>query len=48
MDDVETKFNQEPRNKGFSNEEAYTVDVLGMELILPLRLNKHSYPGKQK
>lgn len=29
MDDVETKFNREPRNKGFSNEEAYTVDVFG-------------------
>ena len=29
MDDVETKFNREPGNKGFSNEEAYTVDVFG-------------------
>jgi hypothetical protein len=29
MDDVETRFNQEPRNKGFSNEEAYGVDVFG-------------------
>ena len=29
MDGVETRFNREPRNKGFSNEEAYHVDVLG-------------------
>jgi hypothetical protein len=29
MDDVETRFNQESRNKGFSNEEAYNVDVFG-------------------
>jgi hypothetical protein len=29
MDDVETRFNREPRNKGFSNEEAYKVDVFG-------------------
>jgi hypothetical protein len=29
MDDVDTKFNQEPRNKDFSDEEAYGVDVLG-------------------
>jgi hypothetical protein len=29
MDDVETKFNREPRHKWFSNEEAYTVDVFG-------------------
>jgi hypothetical protein len=26
MDDVDTKFNREPRNKGFSDEEAYGVD----------------------
>jgi hypothetical protein len=29
MDDVDTKFNQEPRNKDFSDEEAYGVDVFG-------------------
>ncbi|WVZ71512.1 hypothetical protein U9M48_020091 [Paspalum notatum var. saurae] len=29
MDDVETRFNREPRNKGFSDEEAYGVDVFG-------------------
>jgi hypothetical protein len=29
MDDVETRFNREPRNKGFSNEDAYSVDVFG-------------------
>jgi hypothetical protein len=29
MDDVETRFNGEPRNKGFSNQEAYGVDVFG-------------------
>ena len=29
MDDVETIFNREPRNKGFSDEEAYGVDVFG-------------------
>ena len=29
MDGVETRFNREPRNKGFSNEEAYDVDVFG-------------------
>jgi len=23
MDDVDTRFNQEPKNTGFSNEEAY-------------------------
>ena len=39
MDDVDTRFNRELRNMGFSNEEAYGVDVLGMELILFLHLN---------
>jgi hypothetical protein len=29
MDDVDTRFNREPRNKGFSDEEAYGVDVFG-------------------
>ena len=29
MDDVETRFNRKPRNMGFSNEDAYTVDVFG-------------------
>jgi hypothetical protein len=29
MDDVETRFNQKPRNMGFSNEDAYNVDVFG-------------------
>jgi hypothetical protein len=29
MDDVDTRFNREPRNTGFSDEEAYGVDVLG-------------------
>jgi hypothetical protein len=29
MDDVDTRFNLEPRNKGFSDEEAYGVDVFG-------------------
>ena len=29
MDGVETRFNREPINKGFSNEEAYDVDVFG-------------------
>jgi len=29
MDDVDTRFNREPRNMGFSNEEAYGVDVFG-------------------
>jgi hypothetical protein len=29
MDDVDTRFNWEPRNKGFSYEEAYGVDVFG-------------------
>jgi hypothetical protein len=27
MDGVDTRFNREPRNKGFSDEEAYGVDV---------------------
>jgi hypothetical protein len=27
MDDVDTRFNQEPGNKGFSDDEAYGVDV---------------------
>jgi hypothetical protein len=29
MDDVDTRFNREPRNKGFSDEEAYGIDVFG-------------------
>jgi hypothetical protein len=29
MDDVETRFNREPRNTGFSDEESYGVDVFG-------------------
>jgi hypothetical protein len=29
LDDVETRFSREPRNKGFSNEEAYGVDIFG-------------------
>jgi hypothetical protein len=28
MDDVETKFNRGPINKGFSNEEAYIADIV--------------------
>jgi hypothetical protein len=38
MDDVETRFNREPRNVGFSDEEAYVVDVLLfiLSLLLPL------------
>ena len=29
MDDVDTRFNQEPKNTGFSNEQAYGVDIFG-------------------
>jgi len=29
MDDVETRFNWEPKNVGFSDEGAYNVDVFG-------------------
>jgi hypothetical protein len=29
MDDVDTRFNREHRNKSFSDEEAYGVDVFG-------------------
>jgi hypothetical protein len=29
MDDVDTRFNREPRNKSFSDEEVYGVDVFG-------------------
>jgi hypothetical protein len=29
MDDVETKFNRNPRNQDFSNEQAYGVDIFG-------------------
>jgi hypothetical protein len=29
MDDVDTRFNRQSRSKGFSNEEAYGVDVFG-------------------
>jgi hypothetical protein len=29
MDDVDTRFNREPRNKSFSDEEIYGVDVFG-------------------
>ena len=32
MDDVETRFNQKPRNLEFSNEEAYDVDVFGHDV----------------
>jgi hypothetical protein len=39
MDDVDTRFNREPRNKGFSDEEAHVLLFLGMELILLLRVN---------
>ena len=34
MDDVETRFNREPRNKGFSDEGAYGVDVFGHGVTL--------------
>ena len=34
MDGVETRFNREPRNVGFSNEEAYGVDVFGHGVTL--------------
>jgi hypothetical protein len=27
IDDLETRFNRQPRNQGFSNEEAYDIDV---------------------
>jgi hypothetical protein len=39
LDDVDTRFNREPRNKGFSDEEALLLMFLGMELILLLRVN---------
>jgi hypothetical protein len=29
MEDVETRFNRAPRNIGFSDEEAYDVDIFG-------------------
>jgi hypothetical protein len=29
MEDVETRFNRAPRNVGFSDQTAYTVDVFG-------------------
>jgi hypothetical protein len=29
LDGVETRFNREPRNIGFSKEEAYGVDIFG-------------------
>ena len=29
INDVETRFNREPRNIGFSDEEAYAADVFG-------------------
>jgi hypothetical protein len=29
MEGVETKFNRAPRNVGFSDEEAFDVDVFG-------------------
>jgi hypothetical protein len=29
MEDVETRFNRAPRNVGFSDQSAYTVDVFG-------------------
>ena len=34
MDGVETRFNREPRNVGFSNEEAYGVVVFGHGVTL--------------
>jgi hypothetical protein len=29
MDDVETRFNRNPKNQGFSNEQAYGVNIFG-------------------
>jgi hypothetical protein len=39
MDDVDTRFNQEPRNKGFLMKKSMVLMFLGMELILLLRMN---------
>jgi hypothetical protein len=39
LDGVETRFNQEPRNIGFSNEEAYGVDVFGHGVHFMSRLS---------
>jgi hypothetical protein len=36
MDDVDTRFNQEPRNKGFLMKKHLVLIFLGMELILLL------------
>jgi hypothetical protein len=44
MDDLQTIFNQQPRNQGFSNEEAYHVDFfLATVLILLLYQILHLY-----
>jgi hypothetical protein len=44
MDDVETRFNTELRNVGFSDEEAYGADVLLfiLTLLIPLVKLDHS------
>jgi hypothetical protein len=39
MNDVDTRFNWEPRNKGFLMKKAMVLMFLGMELILLLRVN---------
>jgi hypothetical protein len=36
MDDVDTRFNREPRNKGFFMKKPMVLMFLGMELILLL------------
>jgi hypothetical protein len=34
MEDVETRFNRAPRNVGFSDQSAYTIDVFGHDVNL--------------
>jgi hypothetical protein len=39
LDDVDTRFNQEPRNTGFLMKKPMVLMFLGMDLILLLQVN---------
>jgi hypothetical protein len=39
LDDLDTRFNQEPRNTGFLMKKPMVLMFLGMDLILLLRVN---------
>jgi hypothetical protein len=39
MDDVDTRFNQKPRKRGFLMKKPMMLMIFGMELILLLQVN---------